>query len=225
MKHSFLVAPPCRLNQPLDGESGAGGGALSEITRRKFLKRTGGATVATLVAFNITSAVAAATTTSPYFSGPCSWTLCTVEPLAWWNSVTSPAPPPPAGILAEYYIELVWDVTGPWIHTMRGIPLPLGPMKLTATATLKKVAAITGTVTIERTVTATVSQTVVCDTSCAFAFSPPLASDTKMDGTGHLALVIKLDHGVVTSVWAHDSDKKITTSPTITNMAWAYECV
>lgn len=59
MKHPFLLAPPCRLNQPFDGELG-GGEPTSSMTRRRFLKRTGAATVATIVAFNLTNGSARA---------------------------------------------------------------------------------------------------------------------------------------------------------------------
>jgi hypothetical protein len=54
MNHPFLL-PPSRLDQPFDGENEGGGGAMSSMTRRKFLKRSGGATVAAFVAWNITA--------------------------------------------------------------------------------------------------------------------------------------------------------------------------
>jgi hypothetical protein len=53
MNHSFLLPPPNRLNQPFDGGTEGGGGAMSSMTRRKFLKRSGGATVATIIALNM----------------------------------------------------------------------------------------------------------------------------------------------------------------------------
>jgi len=46
-------APPSRLNQPFDGETEGGGGVMSSMTRRKFLKRSGGATLATVVAWQM----------------------------------------------------------------------------------------------------------------------------------------------------------------------------
>lgn len=49
MSHEFLVTPP-RLNQALETTSSGGGSVSNDITRRTFLERTGGATVATLVA-------------------------------------------------------------------------------------------------------------------------------------------------------------------------------
>lgn len=48
MKHDFLVRPPY-LNQAFESSGGWGNG----ITRRSFIKRTGGATVASLVAWNL----------------------------------------------------------------------------------------------------------------------------------------------------------------------------
>jgi hypothetical protein len=45
--------PPVRLSQAFESECSSGGGGGSNITRRSFLKRTGGATVATLVAWNM----------------------------------------------------------------------------------------------------------------------------------------------------------------------------
>lgn len=49
MNHSFLLPPPSRLDHPFDGETERGGGPLSEMSRRKFLKRTGMVSVAALV--------------------------------------------------------------------------------------------------------------------------------------------------------------------------------
>lgn len=51
MKHDFLVRP--HLNQAFEPEGSAGGAWGSGITRRSFIKRTGGATVASLVAWNL----------------------------------------------------------------------------------------------------------------------------------------------------------------------------
>ena len=44
---------PPRLNQAFETAPSGGGFASNEITRRTFLKRTGGATVASLVAWNL----------------------------------------------------------------------------------------------------------------------------------------------------------------------------
>lgn len=52
MKHEFLVCPPT-LNQAFESASSSGGAWRNGITRRTFLKRTGGATVASLVAWNL----------------------------------------------------------------------------------------------------------------------------------------------------------------------------
>lgn len=47
MNHSRFLPPPVRLSQAFEGETGGDG-----ISRRTFIKRTGGATVATMVAWN-----------------------------------------------------------------------------------------------------------------------------------------------------------------------------
>jgi hypothetical protein len=59
MKHEFLISP--QLNQAFEPGGLSGGGWGNGITRRSFIKRTGGATVATLVAWNITAPRADAT--------------------------------------------------------------------------------------------------------------------------------------------------------------------
>ena len=49
MSSNAFLPPPVRLSQAFEnGESGGGG-----VTRRSFIKRTGGATVATMVAWNL----------------------------------------------------------------------------------------------------------------------------------------------------------------------------
>lgn len=55
MNANKFLPPPIRLSQAFDPEKFSGGVSGSEITRRSFLKRTGGATVATLVAWNSAS--------------------------------------------------------------------------------------------------------------------------------------------------------------------------
>jgi hypothetical protein len=55
MNANEFLPPPVRLSQASDLEKFSGGASGSEITRRSFLKRTGGATVATLVAWNLAS--------------------------------------------------------------------------------------------------------------------------------------------------------------------------
>lgn len=52
---SFLPSP-VRLNQAFEGDRSGDGG----ITRRTFIKRTGGATVATMVAWNLATNEASA---------------------------------------------------------------------------------------------------------------------------------------------------------------------
>ena len=53
MKHDFLISP--QLNQAFESEGSSGVGWGNGITRRSFIKRTGGATVASLVAWNVTT--------------------------------------------------------------------------------------------------------------------------------------------------------------------------
>lgn len=53
MKHDFLITP--HLNQAFESEGSSGGSWSNGITRRSFIKRTGGATVASLVAWNLTN--------------------------------------------------------------------------------------------------------------------------------------------------------------------------
>lgn len=53
MNHQFLIRP-AQLNQAFESNSSSGGGDGSDLTRRTFIKRTGGATVATMVAWNLT---------------------------------------------------------------------------------------------------------------------------------------------------------------------------
>jgi hypothetical protein len=51
MNRSFLLPPSQYLNSPHVSDTGNGGGASSNsLSRRSFIKRTGGATVATIVA-------------------------------------------------------------------------------------------------------------------------------------------------------------------------------
>lgn len=60
MKHHFLLSPH-RLNQAIESSVSGGGGSFGNaITRRSFLKRTGGATVAAMVAWNTSTHVASA---------------------------------------------------------------------------------------------------------------------------------------------------------------------
>lgn len=59
MKHDFLVRPP-HLNQAFESEGSAGGAWGNGITRRSFIKRAGGATVASLVAWNALTSMARA---------------------------------------------------------------------------------------------------------------------------------------------------------------------
>ena len=54
MNANRFLPPPVRLSQAFDSENSSSGYG-SSITRRSFLKRTGGATVATLVAWNLAS--------------------------------------------------------------------------------------------------------------------------------------------------------------------------
>ena len=76
---------PIHLSQAFESERLSGGASDPEITRRSFLKRTGGATMATLVAWNVASHKADAQ--SNYFSDSSSkpdWTnhilICSLEP-------------------------------------------------------------------------------------------------------------------------------------------------
>ena len=85
MNANEFLPPPDRLSQASESEKFSGGASSSEITRRSFLKRTGGATVATLVAWNLASLKADAK--SNYFidgSGTSDWAghilICTLEP-------------------------------------------------------------------------------------------------------------------------------------------------
>jgi hypothetical protein len=55
MSANRFLPPTVRLSQAFEPEKFSGGAGASEITRRSFLKRTGGATVATLVAWNLAS--------------------------------------------------------------------------------------------------------------------------------------------------------------------------
>lgn len=50
MSDNPFLPPPVRLSQAFESEHSGGDG----ITRRTFIKRTGGATVATMVAWNLT---------------------------------------------------------------------------------------------------------------------------------------------------------------------------
>lgn len=50
MSENSFLPPPVRLSQVFECDHSGGGG----ITRRSFIKRTGGATVATMVAWNLT---------------------------------------------------------------------------------------------------------------------------------------------------------------------------
>jgi hypothetical protein len=59
MNHDFLIGS-VQLNQAFESTVGSGGG----VTRRSFIKRTGGATIATLVALHVTSQQAFATENS-----------------------------------------------------------------------------------------------------------------------------------------------------------------
>jgi hypothetical protein len=58
MNANRFLPPPVRLSQAFESEKFSGGASGSEITRRSFIKRTGGATVATLVAWNLASRTA-----------------------------------------------------------------------------------------------------------------------------------------------------------------------
>lgn len=53
MSANQFLPPTVRLSQAFESEKFSGGASGSEITRRSFIKRTGGATVATLVAWNM----------------------------------------------------------------------------------------------------------------------------------------------------------------------------
>lgn len=59
MKRQFLIRPP-QLNQAAES-SDLSGGSSSNLTRRTFIKRSGGATVATMVAWNLQTTNARAT--------------------------------------------------------------------------------------------------------------------------------------------------------------------
>ncbi len=90
MNNSFLLPPPGRLNQPVDGETEGGGGAMSSMTRRKFLKRSGGATVATLVAWNLASTQAnAQIEENGGSSGSEYFLICTKAPSLFLNQAYS----------------------------------------------------------------------------------------------------------------------------------------
>lgn len=60
MNPQFLIRPS-QLNQAFEANNSSGSGETSGVTRRSFIKRTGGATVATLVAWNLTVIQARAT--------------------------------------------------------------------------------------------------------------------------------------------------------------------
>jgi len=55
MNANKFLPPPVRLSQAFEPGGFGGCGSGSEITRRSFMKRTGGATVATLVSWNLAS--------------------------------------------------------------------------------------------------------------------------------------------------------------------------
>lgn len=53
MNHQFLIRP-AQLNQAFESSNSSGGKTQgSNVTRRVFIKRTGGATVAATIAWNI----------------------------------------------------------------------------------------------------------------------------------------------------------------------------
>lgn len=70
MNHSRFLPPPVRLSQAFEGETGSDG-----ISRRTFIKRTGGATVATMVAWHLSAIDAQANPGSGEVSDPYEATL------------------------------------------------------------------------------------------------------------------------------------------------------
>jgi hypothetical protein len=80
MNHQFLIRP-VQLSQAFESNSSSGGSESGEITRRRFIKRTGGATVATLVAWNLASNSANANEDeSGSGSSPAMYLVCTNAP-------------------------------------------------------------------------------------------------------------------------------------------------
>lgn len=77
MNANKFLPPPVRLSQAFESERFSDGASGSEITRRSFLKRTGGATVATLVAWNLASQQASA---NPESSDSVSHKMCAISP-------------------------------------------------------------------------------------------------------------------------------------------------
>jgi hypothetical protein len=194
MTDPFFLPPP---------ESRQSDTTQSTLTRRHFVKRTGGATVATLVAFNLENASATATTASAAAS--CRDLVCTFEPTKFKGEQQYPVTTPTAS--GDQYITLSWELTGPNAGktVACGTRLPLQLSAVLKLWEIKTFGSLTAAVMLD-SISGQISQEVYCDcNTCTVLFDPstpykefPPAPHTPLP---RLQLALKMHDGHVTSVY------------------------
>jgi hypothetical protein len=240
-QRSFLP-PVIDLQQALESESDGGSGQGS-ISRRQFIKISGGATVATLVAFNLAKRAEAATvipgssgisssTYTPSVPIPCTKTKCWLEPTKWGDFITNPSP-----AVGDWFIELTWWLTGPVSGQTAPIPTPL-PFLLGAEVKVKKCEynflGAPHVVTVDHIPSTVVNQSAACDAvDCIVHFSPPNSDALVFSSSGATVMKLKLRRGVVTQIEVIYT-AGTGTPPTgftigevvpVTGLKWAFDCI
>lgn len=191
------------------------------MTRRSFLKRTGGASVAALVSWNLAQQAKAGPVIALSVPGSC-YVECTSEPTMWSGTHTEIGP-----IFGPGHRELRIDY---WlVGAVRGDTAPAGSKLAMTLHANVWVHDVRPTLLGGRVLIAYyyhwVTQEVGCDPVICFKqFDPSPAHFTNV--LPNLGLALKIDFGEVTSVWAcdyHPTTPLICNAP-VTGMRWEFEC-
>jgi hypothetical protein len=220
MSGPFLILPP---------ESQQGNSSRSTLTRRHFVKRTGAATVAALVAFNFENASATGTTAST--AGSCRDLVCTRHPSNFKGEGQYPETTPTAS--GDKYITVSWELTGP----STGKTVACGdriPLQLSAVLKLWEIRTL-GSFTaafLLDSVSGQISQEVYCDcNTCTVLYDPstpyeefPPAPHTPLPA---LQLALKMHDGKPTSVYGryNTPHPDWIVDPIMTFNFWEFTCV
>ena len=219
-QRSFLP-PVINLQQALEGES-FGGDGTNSISRRQFIKKSGGATVATLVAFSLANR-AEARVGPPYSSS--SWGGQEIDECERIRCTNSPTPRSGTGssMAGDIEVLLQWQVAGTVAGQTAPIPTPL-PMALGASVTVIQHMPGGTTVTIDQIPFKNVDQGAACTFQCVRIYNPPHANGSWVSASGNTSLHLKLHNGMIVQIEAVHGPSGASVNIPVSGLDWAFVC-
>jgi hypothetical protein len=210
------------LQQALESE-GHGGNGSDSISRRQFIKRSGGATVATLVAFSL--AERAEARVGPPNSSSSSWGGQEINECERIRCTSDPNPRNGTGstIVGDIEVLVQWRVAGAVTGQTAPIPMPL-PMALGASVTVIQHLPGGATVTIDQISFKYVDQEAACTFQCVRIFTPPHANGSWVSASGNTSLELKLHSGVVVQIAAAHGPSGASVNIPVSGLDWTFVC-